>query len=655
MKQITPRSFLSYPFVGNPYLSPTAPLLAFTVQRADLDANCYRGDVFLYDLEQGTTRQLTSGRDALDYRFLPDGNIIFKASRTGDLPWRSAYYVIDPNGGEARKAYDLPLRAGLPHIMEDGRWLICASIDLNAPDYCAMEPAAAKAEWDKNRAPVCEVLEENPYWHDGGTYTSRIRHTLYTFDPKTEELQRVTPEWLDVYDYDYRAGRIAYTGFEYQRRVTEYAGAWLLDMATGKVMTLVEQDTCYTEGPHFMDDDTVLVPWFRKEDHSYSFCRFYLYDVHTGEGKLIAQPELTMGSNSVNCDSKMGGGHTIKLYDGKLYFLTTEHGDGHLRCMDKEGNISEPLTALGSTAAFDISERGLFICALRGDKMCELYQITADGERQLTHVCDDVIAPEAISTPIPLTFTASDGWEIEGWVMRPTNYEAGKRYPAILHVHGGPRTVFGPIFHNEMQMWANNGYYVLFCNPRGSDGRGFDFADIRGKYLTVDYQNLMDFTDEALRQYPDIDPARMGVAGGSYGGLMTNWITSHTTRFAAAATQRSIVNWLSFEGTCDVGPSFTLSHHNATVATNPQYLWDISPLKYADAVRTPTLIIHSDQDYRCHHSEGLQWLTALSHNGIETRLCLFHGESHGLSRNGRPQGKLRRMEEILNFMDKHLK
>ena len=143
--------------------------------------------------------------------------------------------------------------------------------------------------------------------------------------------------------------------------------------------------------------------------------------------------------------------------------------------------------------------------------------------------------------------------------MKPADYEEGVSYPAIFHIHGGPRTVFSDVFHHEMQMWANAGYFVFYCNPRGSDGRGTDFGNINGIYGTVDYQNLMDFTDEVLKRYPQIDTARVGVTGGSYGGFMTNWIVGHTDRFKAAASQRSISNWVSFEHNSDIGHTFIVN------------------------------------------------------------------------------------------------
>ena len=164
----------------------------------------------------------------------------------------------------------------------------------------------------------------------------------------------------------------------------------------------------------------------------------------------------------------------------------------------------------------------------------------------------------------------------------------------------------------------------------------------------------MQFTDEALRRFSFIDPARLGVTGGSYGGFMTNWIIGHTNRFAAAASQRSIANWTGFFGTSDIGYFFQPDQTKADLWRNAEKAWDQSPLKYADRVSTPTLFIHSDEDWRCPLFEGLQMFTALRVRGVETRLCLFRGENHELSRSGKPKHRVRRLQEITGWMETHL-
>ena len=249
----------------------------------------------------------------------------------------------------------------------------------------------------------------------------------------------------------------------------------------------------------------------------------------------------------------------------------------------------------------------------------------------------------------------NDGVQLTGWVIKPYGYKEGTKYPAIFDIHGGPKTVYGTVFMHEMQYWANEGYFVYWTNPRGADGRGDEFADIRGKYGTIDYSDLMKFTDVVLEKYPDIDKERLGETGGSYGGFMSNWILGHTDRFKAIATQRSIYNWVSFWGTSDIGPYFAADQCAASI-DNLEGLFHRSPMEeILKNAKTPTLIIHSDKDYRCPVSEGYQLYSALVEKGVESKLMLFHDETHELSRSGKPLNRIKRLKEITLWMGKHLK
>ena len=254
-----------------------------------------------------------------------------------------------------------------------------------------------------------------------------------------------------------------------------------------------------------------------------------------------------------------------------------------------------------------------------------------------------------------LYFLNTDGVDIDGFVMKPVGYEPGKRYPGILHIHGGPKMVFGPGFHHEMQLWAASGFFVCYCNPRGSCGKGNAFADLQGKYGEVDFRDLMEFTDEVLRRYPEIDADRMGVAGGSYGGFMTNWVIGHTDRFRCAVSQRSIANYMGDYLLSDIGYYYVPDQQLGTIGEHPERLWKASPLTYADRVKTPTLFIHADKDYRCTLANGLEMFAALKLHGVESKLCMFYGENHGLSREGKPSNRISRLSEILHWMEEHLK
>ena len=189
----------------------------------------------------------------------------------------------------------------------------------------------------------------------------------------------------------------------------------------------------------------------------------------------------------------------------------------------------------------------------------------------------------------------------------------------------------------------------------GSDGRGNVFADLIGRYGTVDYDNLMAFTDEVLKRYPQLDEKRLGMMGGSYGGFMANWIIGQTDRFAAVVSQRSISNWITLSMTTDIGFTFDIEQVAGDPWNNLENMWMQSPLKWAHRAKTPTLFIQSDQDYRCYMADALQMFTALKYYGVEARMCLFHGENHELSRAGKPKHRVRRLTEMVNWFEKYLK
>lgn len=281
---------------------------------------------------------------------------------------------------------------------------------------------------------------------------------------------------------------------------------------------------------------------------------------------------------------------------------------------------------------------------------CDFYKLDYET-LAVTHFNDAMLRGKYVAQPDPLNLTAGDH-EVHGFILKPMDFEAGKKYPVIFDIHGGPKTVYGPVFYHEMQYWASRGYFVIFCNPTGSDGRGA-FMDIRGKYGTVDFDDLMAFCDAALAKYPEMDTDNLFETGGSYGGFMTNWIIGHTDRFRACASQRSISNWTSFYGVSDIGPDFSEDQCGSTIWPDVEKFWWHSPMKYADKVKTPTLFLHSLEDYRCPVDQGYQMYSALIAHGVESRLVLFRGENHELSRSGKPKHRIRRLNEITGWFEQH--
>ncbi|MDI3316999.1 MAG: S9 family peptidase [Bacillota bacterium] len=274
--------------------------------------------------------------------------------------------------------------------------------------------------------------------------------------------------------------------------------------------------------------------------------------------------------------------------------------------------------------------------------------------RRRTHTSSRLLQRRATVLPERFTFRSPGGPELDGWLIRPLGWREGERYPAVVEVHGGPQMMYTSEFFFEFQVLASAGFAVLYANPRGSQGYGEAFtADIRGHWGEHDYADVMALVDAALERYPWIDPERLGIAGGSYGGFMTSWVVGHTDRFRAAVSMRALNNMQSFFGTSDGG-----YHWDEVFGGKP---WEVpdrydaqSPITYVGRVRTPTLVLHSEEDYRCPLEQGQQMFASLQVQGVESEMFQYPGESHGLSRQGRPWHRVHRLRAIREWFERHL-
>jgi dipeptidyl aminopeptidase/acylaminoacyl peptidase len=273
---------------------------------------------------------------------------------------------------------------------------------------------------------------------------------------------------------------------------------------------------------------------------------------------------------------------------------------------------------------------------------------------QLTHANDSLFAKLALGTPEDLWYPSFDGKKIETWILKPPGFTPGKKYPLILNIHGGPHTAYGSVFFHEMQWMAAKGYVVVYPNPRGSTTYGQDFGNIiQYKYPGDDYKDLMIAVD-SLIQRGWVDPTKLGVTGGSGGGLLTDWTVGHTHRFAAAVSQRDVADWLGFWYTAD----FTLfrpTWFRDTPFHNPQEFLARSPVMYSDSVTTPIMFVLGDEDMRAPPNQGGEAMfRALKYLHKTAVMVRFPGESHELSRSGGPKHRVERLDHILNWFDKYL-
>ncbi len=667
MKKIDFETLLEYKFISGLKLSKNKRNLAFVVKNADLEKNNYKSYIYNYDTESETLIRLTGMGEESSFDFIDDETIMFKANRDekekeeakNGLKYTN-FYRIKVNGGEAESYKRLPLNVLSFKKYDEDTLLLIAEYDPSAPNLLEIEKmeekekkeALGKAIADIKTAKDYEVIDEIPFWSNGGGYTNGKRKRLYKYVISSGEITPLTSEtvivdYLEIVDNEVL---VIYQDFKDVYKLYDTVGK--LDIDSGNIEVLYENVDFRPFFVKKLSGKYVIIGVDSTVIGNNTNPKFYLLE----EGKLV---DITPEGNdysicsSVASDSRHGGNPTHEVVGDKLYFTSTRGVDTYLFTIDINGNMERIIGNDGSVDGFQVSEDKIYFVGFRGDKLQEVYLYENGVEEQITEFNQHITQEYSLITPEHMVIN-HDGIELDAFIIKPVDFEENKKYPTILEVHGGPKAAFGKIFYSELQLIANKGYVVIYTNPRGSDGKGNEFSDIRGKYGTIDYEDIMYFTKEMARLHPFIDEARMGITGGSYGGFMTNWVIGHTDYFKAAVTQRSISNWVSKFNTTDIGYFFVEDQCAATPWRDMEKLWEQSPIKYAENIKTPTLIIHSEEDYRCDVDQGYQFLTALKYHGVKAKMVMFRGENHELSRSGRPQQRIRRLKEILGWFDEHL-
>ncbi|MGD9560471.1 MAG: alpha/beta hydrolase family protein [Oscillospiraceae bacterium] len=635
---------------------------AFLVRRANLKQNRYDSALWLY--QNGQARPTAARGEVGAFWWHGPDRIVFatpgtradKALRKKGLPCTVLQSLRISRPDDIQPFLRLDVDVEDLAFLPDGRLLVVAAWS------AAVDAALAAAQNDPGKAAALlqkaadvEVMCEAPVWANGAGFTSAKRSRLYLWEkgrlrPLTDEETGVEALRLSP------SGRSAFFIAQRYATVRPATGRlFRLNTATLQAEAIgFENDFRYDACVPLSDDAAVF---FGSDMARHGLNQNPgLYRWQAGHVTPLDTSGRYDCTCSVGTDLSMPAPPQPFVQGGQLHWVATV-GDASalMRTDATTGHTTCLSTAPGAVFELAPGENGCFVTAMRGLFGPELYAVDATGgETPCTALNRRVQAAFHLEAPRPLCFANPAGVQISGWVLRPPALTEGTRCAAILYIHGGPKAVYGTVAFHEMQYLAAQGFAVLCCNPTGSDGRGDAFADIRGRLGTVDYDDLMAFVDAALAQHSWIDPGRLGVAGGSYGGFMVNWIIGHTRRFAAAVSQRGISSWGSMALTSDIGHLFAPDYCAADPLQDPAAVWAQSPLKYANCVATPTLFIHSQQDHRCPWGEALQLYTALQLAGVPTRLCLFRGENHELSRSGKPRSRLRRLEEIIRWFRQYL-
>ncbi|MDD4324223.1 MAG: S9 family peptidase [Eubacteriales bacterium] len=668
-----------------------ADAAVFVRTEMDADDNSYKSNLYL--LRKGEISQLTSGGEESAFVFEDDDNLLFAAARSKQEKEakesglsETSFYRICINGGEAVKAFTLPLNVSRIEALTDGKFLVAASIS-QVQTELHEKSREERLDYSKKTKEENFALEaeEIPFWFNGTGFRAAQSTRLFIYDPtecdSKAKIKPLTESNYDISGFSLHPeeDKLLYFGNFVSPRAKTYETLFELDLETGTQRQIVKDDHLSIYDAFYWNDQITLFASDMSQLGLNQNTHVYVFDEEIGETKRFSEREMQYG-NSVGTDVNYGSSKPRLVQDDAVYFLETNWHRSVLMRMDADGAVEPFAMVRGSITGFAFVDEELYVSAFHDMQTSELYKLesySADIRSELDSNAFGADAPflnwpinepEKISSfnsvvpaaikPERFTFQHED-LSLEGFVLLPpAAREADKKsFPAILDIHGGPKTAYGDIYFHEMQYWLAQGYIVIYTNPRGSDGRNDSFSDIRGDYGGRDFRDIMAFVDASLERYHQIDPERIGVTGGSYGGFMTNWIVTHTDRFKAAATQRSISNWTSFYGVSDIGFRFAFDQNKTSWDDEDVFstLWDHSPLKYIRSAKTPTLVLHAEEDYRCPLEQGVQFFTALVDAGVAARLVVFNKENHELSRSGKPKARKKRLSEITQWFDKHVR
>jgi dipeptidyl aminopeptidase/acylaminoacyl peptidase len=636
--------------VVNPQFSPDGQSFVYVQTTIDKAKDEYQSQLFFQTLEKGAESvQWTFGKGKNHTpRWSPDGTqLAFVSNRSG----KNQLYVLSVNGGEAKQVTFLPSGASNPVWSPDGTEL-AFNTSLKSTQTIFDE------EEKKQDQPVPLEVTKMRYKSDEEGFWQGHFKQIAVVKVGTGELTQLTTGSYDVSLYCWSPeGKFLAVGAD----ITEVADMsfkndiYLVNIET-KELAPVTNGTGYFGNVSWSPDGKYLgMIGHERKFQNATLSKIWIYQIETGNFSCFTPEwDVPVGDYMVG-DFQQGASSPGVIWAGDsqgFYFTASERGSTNIYYGDLKDGVKQVLVGEQHVYGLSVdSNSGKAIAAISTPTAIgDLYLLSLNGEGILEKLTDvnggqDVF----LSKPEMIEYEGANGRKVHGWLLRPVGFEAGKKYPLILEIHGGPHAMYGNTYMNEFQILAAEGYAVLYVNPRGSHGYGQDYVNaVRGDYGGGDYQDLMLAVDYVLNQFDFIDESRLGVTGGSYGGFMTNWIVGHTNRFKAAVTQRSISNWISFYGVSDIGYYFTEWQIDGDFR-DIQKLWKHSPLAYVENIETPLLILHSEKDYRCPIEQAEQLFISLKRLEKDTKFVRFPEENHELSRSGKPTLRKSRLDYIVEW------
>jgi len=625
--------------VGSVAIRPGSTEVVHAVSWPDLDTDSNRSQLWVHNTDG--SRQLTHGHADGSPRFAPSGQrLAFLRSEPDSKP---ALMVLDWGPGEPREIGTFPDGVSAFRWIDDRRVAVLA----------AGRPTDQIGVDDDELARRPRIIKSLNYRFNGRGWIHDRKQQVHVVDSESGSQERVsnpdhnhsglavdpTGEWIasivGTDDSDL-------TGVEHiwvcrvdgsdAEQVTRTDGAW--------------EALCWHPDGRLVANGTTTVARI-------GFSFLHRFD-RNGSGSWGTPVRL--GSIDVNIDS-FGAGAPVAV-PGAVIAAGNVRGSTVLHRYPLDG--SEPTLSHVDSArvgSFDASADGSrLVAAITSPTLPpELWDLSGAGPERLTTFNDDLLSELDLVSPETVEIESSDGAIVEAWIHRPPASAQNSAIPGpgLVYIHGGPMTQYGYGFFDEFQLAAAEGFTVIAGNPRGSDGYGERWATcIAGNMGQHDFDDISAIADH-LASLPEVDEKRIGIGGGSYGGFMTAWAIGHTDRFAAALVERAVTNWETFSGTTDI-PYFVALYTGTTIEDDVEAIRRQSPITHAASVTTPTLVLHSEEDWRCPIEQGEQFFAALRRNGCKVTMARFPAENHELSRGGSPKHRVERFQIVHGFFHHHL-